>query len=67
MMMAGLPGIQRMYFGGDTVVGRKLDCLQTLDKEWIQLILEAKSIGMDLNTIRDFLNGNAVKELVVEK
>ncbi|WP_442598062.1 anti-repressor SinI family protein [Neobacillus sp. D3-1R] len=48
-------------------MSRKLDCVNELDKEWLQLILEAKSMGMDLNTIRDFLHVNSVKELVVEK
>lgn len=44
-----------------------MDCTKELDKEWIQLILEAKSMGMDLNTVRNFLSGNEVKELIVEK
>lgn len=29
--------------------------VKTLDKDWIQLISQAKSMGLDVNEIREFL------------
>lgn len=66
MMMAELPGIQKMYFGGDRV-NRNMDWLKDLDTEWIQLIMEAKNLGIDISTVREFLNGNEAKELLIGK
>ncbi|MFD2445085.1 DNA-binding anti-repressor SinI [Bacillus sp. CGMCC 1.16607] len=48
-------------------MSRRMDWLKDLDKEWVQLIMEAKQLGMDLSTIREFLHGNEIKELLIEK
>ncbi|MHC0037566.1 DNA-binding anti-repressor SinI [Pseudoneobacillus sp. C159] len=40
---------------------------QELDKEWLELIMEAKRLGIELATIRDFFHQNEVKELLLEK
>jgi hypothetical protein len=42
-------------------------CLNGLDKEWLELIMEAKRIGLELVTIRDFIKENEVRELILEK
>lgn len=55
-----------MYFGGDRV-NRNMEWLKDLDTEWMQLIMEAKKLGIDLSTVRDFLNGNEIKEILIEK
>lgn len=31
---------------------------QELDREWLALIIEAKNLGMELATIKEFLNKN---------
>lgn len=37
-----------------------------IDEEWYALILEAKELGLSIDEIREFLNQNEVKELVVK-
>jgi regulator of replication initiation timing len=39
--------------------------LTELEKEWTQLIIEAKKLGIEISTIREFLSENKVKEKVV--
>jgi hypothetical protein len=36
--------------------------LQELDQEWLELMIEAKSLGLELTTVREFLKENAVGE-----
>ncbi|MFE8701458.1 anti-repressor SinI family protein [Cytobacillus sp. FJAT-54145] len=40
--------------------------IEGLDSEWMQLILEAKSLGIEKDEIREFLNSRGVGELVAE-
>lgn len=51
-----------MYFGGD-MVERITGNLAELDKEWIQLIMEAKVLGIDISVVKDFLEANKLKEV----
>lgn len=37
-----------------------------VDLEWMQLILEAKKIGIEKEDIREFLNKYGTKELMIE-
>lgn len=37
-----------------TVIGR----MEIIDNEWLALILEAKELGLSVEEVRDFLNGN---------
>jgi hypothetical protein len=50
-----------MYFGGDMLT-RANDNLPKLDTEWIQLMMEAKMIGMEISVIRDFLKEKNEKD-----
>jgi DNA-binding transcriptional MerR regulator len=43
-----------MYFGGDMVERMKGNVAE-LDKEWIQLIMEARVLGIDINMVKEFL------------
>jgi DNA-binding transcriptional MerR regulator len=43
-----------MYFGGDMVERIKRN-VEELDKEWIQLIIEARDLGIDINKVKEFL------------
>jgi antagonist of SinR len=38
--------------------------IEGIDMEWVQLILEAKKLGLDKEEIREFLQSNVVKEQV---
>jgi hypothetical protein len=53
-----------MYFGGD-MVGRITVNLAELDKEWIQLIMEARVLGIDINMVKEFLEEKKMKEISV--
>jgi uncharacterized protein (UPF0335 family) len=53
-----------MYFGGD-MVERMKGNLAELDKEWIQLIMEARVLGMDINMVKEFLEEKKMKEISV--
>jgi DNA-binding transcriptional regulator YhcF (GntR family) len=60
-MMAGLPGIHK-YFGGKNLISEKATT-EELDKEWMQLIMEALEMGLKKEEIREFLqnfNGQPV-------
>jgi DNA-binding transcriptional MerR regulator len=54
-----------MYFGGD-MLNSKTSFLAELDKEWIQLIMEAKKLGVDISDVREFLNKNNLHEISLE-
>jgi len=47
--MAGFPG----NIGGGNV--KKIEYGHTLDKEWLELILEARALGLNIEDIRVFL------------
>jgi uncharacterized protein (UPF0335 family) len=53
-----------MYFGGD-MVERMKGNVSELDKEWIQLIMEARVLGMDINMVKEFLEEKKMKEISV--
>lgn len=45
----------------------KVACFTELDKEWFELIVEAKNLGIDISTIKNFLNGHEITEVLTEK
>jgi antagonist of SinR len=47
------------------VINRKTG-LEEIDQEWLQLILEAKNIGMVKEEIREFLIQNGVKDMLMD-
>ncbi len=55
-MTAGLP-LYEWYMGGLFVVGDKTIIKAELDNEWVQLVLEAKNLGIEKEEIRSFLLG----------
>lgn len=55
-----------LYFGGKKVA-RVQGNTRELDREWIQLIMEAKELGLDKKEIRTFLNQHNEKELITFK
>ncbi|MFF2448509.1 anti-repressor SinI family protein [Neobacillus sp. NPDC058068] len=40
--------------------------LEEIDQEWLQLILDAKNIGMVKEEIREFLIQNGVKDILMD-
>lgn len=36
--------------------------VEIIDAEWIELILEAKNLGLSLEEVSNFLSGNMLKE-----
>lgn len=63
--MAGLPGIRISILGVKRVVttNRTVD---NLDPEWFALMMEAKKLGISLETIRDFLKHPQLKETAIK-
>jgi hypothetical protein len=51
-----------MYFGGD-MVERIKGNVSELDMEWVQLIMEARVLGIDINMIKEFLEQKKYKEI----
>lgn len=51
------------YFGGKSVFKTEAS-IEGIDMEWMQLILEAKELGLDQEEIRKFLQSNVVKEQI---
>lgn len=41
--------------------------VKDMDLEWLELILEAKNMGITIETIRDFLSQNEVNRFSIEK
>jgi DNA-binding transcriptional MerR regulator len=48
-------------------VSSKVACFTELDKEWLELIVEAKNLGLEISTIKNFLKGHEVSEVLLEK
>jgi DNA-binding transcriptional MerR regulator len=48
-------------------VSSKVVCFTELDKEWFELIVEAKKLGLEISTIKNFLKGNEVTGGLPEK
>jgi DNA-binding transcriptional MerR regulator len=45
-----------------------MTCFKELDKEWLELIVEAKNLGLEISTIQNFLNSQEVREFIrIEK
>jgi hypothetical protein len=40
--------------------------VESLDPEWLALIIEAKNIGISKEAVRNFLNQTDVKEMIIE-
>jgi uncharacterized protein (UPF0335 family) len=51
-----------MYFGGDMVERIKGNVAE-LDKEWIQLIMEARVLGIDINMVKAFLEEKKLNKI----
>ncbi|URM32341.1 anti-repressor SinI family protein [Cytobacillus firmus] len=37
-----------------------------IDLEWLQLIMEAKNLGLQKEEVREFLHNNRAKEVLIE-
>jgi DNA-binding transcriptional MerR regulator len=48
-------------------VSCKVACFTELDNEWLELIVEAKNLGLEISTIKNFLKGHAATEVLLEK
>lgn len=40
--------------------------VEGIDLEWLQLIMEAKNLGLQKEEIREFLHNNRAKEALIE-
>lgn len=40
--------------------------IDEIDLEWLQLIMEAKNLGLQKEEIREFLHNNRAKEVLIE-
>jgi antagonist of SinR len=40
--------------------------VEEIDLEWLQLIMEAKNLGLQKEEIREFLHNNRAKEVLME-
>lgn len=47
---------KRIHIGMNIFLNRSVKFLSMLDQEWLQLILEAKQLGLTIEEIRDCLN-----------
>jgi DNA-binding transcriptional MerR regulator len=48
-------------------VSSKVACFTELDKEWLELIVEAKKLGIEISTIKNFLKGHEVTGGLLKK
>jgi DNA-binding transcriptional MerR regulator len=48
-------------------VSSKVVCFTELDKEWFELIVEAKKLGLEISTIKNFLEDHEVTGVLLEK
>jgi len=55
-----------MFWEGQFVVSEKIVINMEQDREWIQLILEAKNLGLEKEEIRSFLLGMKVEKNILE-
>lgn len=56
-MSDGLCTIRAWILGGKIVIEASV-YVEGLDTEWMQMILEAKQLGIDKEEIKEFLNRN---------
>jgi DNA-binding transcriptional MerR regulator len=48
-------------------VSSKVVCFTELDREWFELIVEAKKLGLEISTIKNFLKDHEVTGVLLEK
>lgn len=53
------------YPGGKNLTEQNVK-VEEIDLEWLQLIMEAKNLGLQKEEIREFLHNNRAKELLIE-
>lgn len=58
-MMAGLPVMRKCIVGGN-IVAAKTEKADGMDLCWVELILEAKKLGITKETVLHFLRQNGV-------
>ncbi|WP_233522613.1 anti-repressor SinI family protein [Peribacillus glennii] len=46
-------------------MGLKMPELLQLDEEWVELIVQAKEIGLNVEEIREFLQANTNKKEII--
>lgn len=63
--MAGLPGIRYVILGGRILTEQNVK-IEEIDLEWMQLIMEAKNLGLQKEEIREFLHNNRTKEVLIK-
>lgn len=63
--MAGLPGIRYVILGGRILKEQNVK-IEEIDLEWLQLIMEAKNLGLQKEEIREFLHNNRAKEVLIK-
>jgi DNA-binding transcriptional MerR regulator len=68
-MTAGLPEIQSSILGGKKVNIERINRLTKdyqLDREWVEMILEALEVGISVDEIKDFFAEKDRSGLVVK-
>ena len=68
-MTAGLPEIQSSILGGNRVNIERINRLtedHQLDREWVEMILEALEVGISVDEIKDFFAEKGRSALVVK-
>lgn len=68
-MTAGLPEIQSSILGGNKVNIERINRLtkdHQLDREWVEMILEALEVGISVDEIKDFFAKKDRSELIVK-
>ena len=54
-----------MYFRGERVIGKE-KVVEGLDVEWMALIVEARELGIDKESISEFLKQNRAGEMMTK-
>jgi hypothetical protein len=68
-MTAGLPEIQSSILGGKKMNIERVNRLtkdNQLDREWVEMILEALEVGISVDEIKDFFAEKDRSELVMK-
>ena len=68
-MTAGLPEIQSSILGGKKMNIERVNRLtkdNQLDREWVEMILEALEVGISVDEIKDFFAEKGRSELVMK-
>lgn len=51
---------------GEDILTEQNVKVKGIDLEWLQLIMEAKNLGLQKEEIREFLHNNRAKEVLIE-